>query len=201
MTEKSDIRKEVRRRISSLSPRQRLEAANIVFDRIERSEAFARATCVALYASLPDEVPTHETIQRWAAAKRVVLPRVEGDTMRFFDYDPATMRRGSFGIDEPEAEGECTPDAIDLIIIPRPKASDWGAARAITTVICRSRGLRPTRWVWLSDARYSTVFPLRIMILRPTKWSIDNGLEISDVFSPEMKTSGAACDFYFAYKT
>ena len=83
MTEKSDIRKEVRRRISSLSPRQRLEAANIVFDRIEHSEAFARATCVAFYASLPDEVPTHETIQRWAAAKRVVLPRVEGDTMRF----------------------------------------------------------------------------------------------------------------------
>lgn len=118
MTEKSDIRKEVRRRISSLSPRQRLEAANIVFDRIERSEAFARATCVALYASLPDEVPTHEVIERWAAVKRVVLPRVEGDTMRFFDYDPATMRRGSFGIDEPEAEGECTPDAIDLIIIP-----------------------------------------------------------------------------------
>ena len=118
MTEKSDIRKEVRRRISSLSPRQRLDAASSVFDRIERSEAFARATCVALYASLPDEVPTHETIQRWASVKRVVLPRVEGDTMRFFDYDPATMRRGSFGIDEPEAEGECTPDAIDLIIIP-----------------------------------------------------------------------------------
>ncbi len=118
MTEKSDIRKEVRRRISSLSPQQRLEAANIVFDRIEHSEAFARAASVALYASLPDEVPTHEVIERWASVKRVVLPRVEGDTMRFFDYDPATMRRGSFGIDEPEAEGECTPDAIDLIIIP-----------------------------------------------------------------------------------
>lgn len=118
MTEKSEIRREVRRRIAELSQQQRLDAAEEIFRRIEASERFGSARCIALYASLPDEVPTHEVIARWAAAKRVVLPRVEGEVMRFYDYDPRTMHRGSFGIDEPQADAECPPAEIDMIVIP-----------------------------------------------------------------------------------
>lgn len=118
MTNKSDIRKEVRRRIAELSEQQRQEAANDIFARIESTERFAEAHCIALYASLPDEVPTHAVIERWAAAKRVVLPRVEGEIMKFYDYDPQTMSRGSFGIDEPKAAVECPAAEIDIMIIP-----------------------------------------------------------------------------------
>lgn len=118
MTNKSDIRKEVRRRIAELSEQQRQAAANDIFARIESTARFAGAHCIALYASLPDEVPTHAVIERWAAAKRVVLPRVEGEIMKFYDYDPQTMSRGSFGIDEPEAAVECPPAEIDIMIIP-----------------------------------------------------------------------------------
>lgn len=115
---KSEIRKEVRRRIAELTDEQRRDAADSIFARIESTEQFGRAHCIALYASLPDEVPTQAVIERWAATKRVVLPRVEGEIMRFYDYDPQTMSRGSFGIDEPEAAGECLPAEIDIIIIP-----------------------------------------------------------------------------------
>lgn len=118
MTDKSEIRREVRRRIAELSQQQRLDAAEEIFRRIEASEQFARAHCIALYASLPDEVPTHEVIARWASTKRVVLPRVEGEIMRFYDYNPSTMSRGSFGIDEPEAAVECLPAEIDMMVIP-----------------------------------------------------------------------------------
>lgn len=116
--DKSDIRKEVRRRVAELSAEQRRDAADDIFARMESAERFAAAHCVALYASLPDEVPTHGIIERWAAVKRVVLPRVEGERMRFYDYVPGNMRRGSFGIDEPEAGRECRPAEIDMIVIP-----------------------------------------------------------------------------------
>lgn len=118
MTDKSDIRKEVRRRIAELPQEQRQSQAAEIFARIESTVRFARARCIALYASLPDEVPTRAVVERWAAAKRVVLPRVEGEIMRFYDYDPQAMSRGSFGIDEPAATGECLPEQIDMIIIP-----------------------------------------------------------------------------------
>lgn len=118
MTEKSEIRKEVRRRIAEMSQQQRNDAAESIFARIETSERFARARCIALYASLPDEVPTYDVIGRWSADKRIVLPRVEGEIMRFYDYDPRTISRGSFGIDEPEAAEECPPSQIDMIVIP-----------------------------------------------------------------------------------
>lgn len=118
MTNKSDIRKEVRRRIAELTQEQRQNEADDIFLRIESTEQFARTKCIALYASLPDEVPTHTVVERWAATRRVVLPRVEGEVMRFYDYDPQVMERGSFGIDEPKVGVECLPSQIDMIIIP-----------------------------------------------------------------------------------
>ena len=58
--------------------------------------------------------------ERWrAAGKRLVLPRVEGDAMRFCDCDPAALRRGAFGIAEPEPGARtCPPGEIDLVVVP-----------------------------------------------------------------------------------
>ena len=39
--------------------------------------------------------------------------------MRFFDYDPATLQPGAFGIDEPGPDAaECLPERIDLVFVP-----------------------------------------------------------------------------------
>ena len=74
---------------------------------------------VALFASLKDEPLTAPALERWSRSKRIVLPRVEGDIMRFYDYDPASMNdSGSFGISEPEATALCRPEEIDFIIVP-----------------------------------------------------------------------------------
>lgn len=118
-TIKSDIRREVRSRIKELSGEQKRVSASEVFSRVEQLEVFAASRCIALYAALPDEVPTSEVVARWyAAGRRVVLPRVEGDVMRFYDYEPKALQTGYFGIDEPMGDEECPAAAIDLIIVP-----------------------------------------------------------------------------------
>lgn len=99
---------------------------------------------VALFASLKDEPLTAPALERWSRSKRIVLPRVEGDIMRFYDYDPASMNdSGSFGISEPEATALCRPEEIDFIIVPGVAFTAAGmrldAARDSTTNTCRSR--------------------------------------------------------------
>jgi 5-formyltetrahydrofolate cyclo-ligase len=125
MDNKLEIRREVRRRIKELDAAARASAASKIFSTIELGEPFRRARCIAFFASMGDEVPTSEALLRWRdMGKHIVVPRVEGDIMRFYDYDPATMQTGAFGIEEPMGDTEIDPAAIDLIIVP---------ARAFTT--------------------------------------------------------------------
>lgn len=116
---KKGIRKEVRQRIKELTPEQMNMAAEAIFSQIEKSDLFDNATTIALFASMKDEVPTDIALERWLeAGKHIVVPRVEGDVMRFYDYSPERMRVGAFGILEPDGEAECPPEEIDLIIVP-----------------------------------------------------------------------------------
>ena len=119
MTQKKDIRSEVRRRIKLLSGSEMAAAAESIFSKIEQLDIFDKADCIALFAAMNDEVPTAVALDRWPQlGKRVVVPRVEGDIMRFYDYSPEQMRTGAFGILEPEGDNECRPEDIDLIIVP-----------------------------------------------------------------------------------
>jgi 5-formyltetrahydrofolate cyclo-ligase len=60
--------------------------------------------------------------------KRIVVPRVEGDVMRFCEYDPQTLRPGAFGIAEPGPEAQtCDPSEIDLVIVPGTAFTAAGA--------------------------------------------------------------------------
>ena len=117
--EKKELRKAMKRRNLALCPEARAEASARIFAQVEAMPAFAAARTVALFVSLDDEPDTREALERWRATRRVVVPRVEGETMRFFRYDPATMRSGAFGIPEPGPEAEpCDPAAIDLVAVP-----------------------------------------------------------------------------------
>ena len=110
----------MRQRNRTLTNEARLCASRIIFRQVENLERFAAVEVVGLYCALPDEPPTAEVIDRWRGlGKRVVVPRVEGDRMRFFDYNPATQVVGSFGIEEPGAEAVlCRPEEIELMVVP-----------------------------------------------------------------------------------
>ena len=125
MEDKKSVRAEVRRRIKLLSDTEKRAAAATIFAKVEAQEVFASAECVALFVAMWDEVPTTEVLERWRKmGKRVVVPRVEGDVMRYYDYHPDKMAVGAFGIIEPVGEVEVAADAVDLMIVP---------ARAFTT--------------------------------------------------------------------
>lgn len=118
MEEKRSIRRRMKELNRALAPERREAAGRRIMQTIEASEAFARACTVALFCALPDEPPTGEMIRRWSATKRIVLPRVEGDTMEFYPFDPATLDEGAFGILEPTEGMPCDPSEIDWIVVP-----------------------------------------------------------------------------------
>lgn len=119
MEDKKSIRAEVRRRIKLLAEEEKQSSAAAIFAKVEATEAFAKAECVALFVAMWDEVPTTETLERWRGlGKRVVVPRVEGDIMRYYDYHPDKMTAGAFGIIEPTGDKEVEAEVIDLMIVP-----------------------------------------------------------------------------------
>ncbi len=119
LTDKKELRAQMRRRNRSLAADERVAASESIFRRVEVLPAFAAARTVALYCSLPDEPDTVGVLERWSAVKKIYLPRVGGDTMCFCEYGPDEMCAGAFGITEPSAGARaCDPAAIDLIIVP-----------------------------------------------------------------------------------
>lgn len=102
----------------ALDSRQRLRASVAIFSAVERLPEFRAARTVAVFAALPDEPATDEVLARWASTRRVVLPRVEGDAMRFYACRPDALVFGAFGILEPQGERPCPAGEIDLVVCP-----------------------------------------------------------------------------------
>ena len=102
----------------ALDSRQRLRASAAIFSAVERLPEFRAARTVAVFAALPDEPATDEVLARWASTQRVVLPRVEGDAMRFYACRPDALVFGAFGILEPQGERPCPAGEIDLVVCP-----------------------------------------------------------------------------------
>lgn len=116
---KKELRAAMKKRNLSLSSEERAAASERIFGRVERLPGFSAARCAAFFCALPDEPQTGVALARWSAAKRIVVPRVEGDAMRFYDYVPGELCRGAFGIAEPSAaERPCDPADIDFIVVP-----------------------------------------------------------------------------------
>ena len=115
---KKEIRERMRRLNRALDSRQRLRASAAIFSAVERLPEFRAARTVAVFAALPDEPATDEVLARWASTRRVVLPRVEGDAMRFYACRPDALVFGAFGILEPPGERPCPAGEIDLVVCP-----------------------------------------------------------------------------------
>ena len=125
---KKELRAAMRGRNLGMAPAERAEASRRIFGRVGRLEAFGAARTVGFFCSLRDEPDTAEALVRWSAVKRIVVPRVEGDAMRFYRYDPQTLRPGAFGIAEPGPEAQaCDPSEIDLVIVPGTAFTAAGA--------------------------------------------------------------------------
>ena len=116
---KKELRTQIKRYNKAVSPQERVAAAKAVFAKVEASEAFRDAECVGFFSALPDELATDEFLDRWSAMKRIVVPKVDGDEMDFFEFSRAKMSEGAFGIMEPAADARLVdPSQIDLMVVP-----------------------------------------------------------------------------------
>lgn len=116
--DKTEIRRAVRKRIAELTAELRAEKSALIENELSNCDAIRSASVVALYASLADEPQTRSLIENLSRSCTVVLPKVDGDDMDFFEYSPDNLAIGAFGIEEPVYGRAVSPDEIDAIVVP-----------------------------------------------------------------------------------
>lgn len=116
--EKREIRKNIKNLRLMLSEMEKMNAAADVFERLEKTAAFMMADHILMYHSLPDELPTHQFLEKWASRKHFYLPRVNGVNLDILPYEASRLELGSFHIEEPQGNDMVDPDTIELIVVP-----------------------------------------------------------------------------------
>lgn len=115
---KEEIRLRVKAQKALLSDREKIEAAEQAFARLEQHAAFIMARNILLYHSLPDELSTLRFISKWASSKSFFLPRVNGVNLDILPYDRSRLALGAFHIEEPQGDNLTSIDDIELIVVP-----------------------------------------------------------------------------------
>ncbi len=123
MTNKKELRQEIRNRKRQYSPSQLGELSLSVVSRLWQNSQLQAAHTILLYYSLPDEVDTHSLADKLLEkGKKVILPVVTGEgEMELREYTgKQDLREGAFHIMEPI--GRLFPEEkygeIDLGVIP-----------------------------------------------------------------------------------
>ena len=115
--DKKAVRQMVRAEIAKLSNEEKESFSAAIFTKICRLERVQSASTIALFVSLADEPQSAFAIEQLSLGKRVVVPRIEGDEMEFYDISEG-LQRGAFGIMEPTATTPIEPNEIDVMIVP-----------------------------------------------------------------------------------
>lgn len=116
--EKNEIRRKIKGLRQMLSEIEKINAADEVFARLEKTAAFLMADRILMYHSLPDELSTHRFLSKWNKMKRFYLPRVNGVNLEILPYDESRLELGAFHIEEPTGNETVSADEIELVVVP-----------------------------------------------------------------------------------
>ncbi len=118
--QKKILRQTIRTAKKAVPFREKLVRSASIMQEVENLDVFRDATVVLLYWSMDDEVQTHDFVEKWYKGKTILLPCVDGDTLRLRRYTGAnSMHAGEqFGIAEPIGDEFTDLDKIDVIIVP-----------------------------------------------------------------------------------
>lgn len=102
LPDKKTLRQIVRQRLSNADP-QALQAASAqIMHALEELPEFQTAKCVLLYWSLPQEVATHDFVERWYLRKQILLPVMHGEGLLLRPFTGRNnMVQRRFGVWEP----------------------------------------------------------------------------------------------------
>lgn len=118
--EKKAIRRQIREKKKDYSLEEKKRKSELIFNQIEKLDAFKKAEIIMVYWSLNDEVFTQRFIQKYQNKKKIILPVVEGDILILKEFTGLSNMKisKSFGIGEPEGILFDQSDKIDVIIVP-----------------------------------------------------------------------------------
>jgi 5-formyltetrahydrofolate cyclo-ligase len=118
---KKTLRKQVLAVRDRLSPEERAAKSRAIGEKLFALPEFISARAVMFFASFRSEVDTVPMIRRaLTSGKRVVLPKVKGRALEFFeitDYESDVVP-GTWGIPEPAGSRPVDLAQIDFIVTP-----------------------------------------------------------------------------------
>ena len=118
--DKKMARQRIKRLVNVMAPESKAAQSAVIWERLEQTEAFVKATDILIYWSMDDEVQTPAFIEKWADRKHFYLPYIQGDELVVKRYTAtiALTPGQSFNIPEPIGDPVADLTPITLIIVP-----------------------------------------------------------------------------------
>lgn len=118
--DKRELRRMIREKKRAMSPEQIAEKSRRLGALFADSEAYRHASAIYGYLPYNQEVRTVPMLeQALLDGKRVAVPKVFGDEMRFiWMTDLTRVEKGYSGIPEPIADGPVADDETALVLMP-----------------------------------------------------------------------------------
>lgn len=118
--DKKVLRRQIAARKRAMTREQIESASQRLAARLVQTDAYQNALSIYGYLSFNQEIRTMPILQRAIAdGKRVAVPKVFGDEMRFIWLDDLSqVAPGYYDIPEPIADGPIADDALALVLMP-----------------------------------------------------------------------------------
>ena len=117
---KQELRSAIRARKRAMTQDEIQIRSDALCQKFLESDAYRRASTLYGYLPYNQEVRTWPILERAIAdGKRVAVPKVYGDEMKFIYLEDLTqVEKGYSGIPEPIADGPVAEDKTDLVLMP-----------------------------------------------------------------------------------
>ena len=116
---KKQLRKQIREEKKNQHPDVLRTNSAVLLRQIENHPNFIASKTILLFYSLGDEVYTHDFVEKWHSAKKILLPVVQGDILVLRHYTgKECLQAGAFNIEEPIGENFTDYDEIELAVVP-----------------------------------------------------------------------------------
>ena len=118
--DKTELRKEIRQKKRAMTEEQIVAASEKLCRMFAETEQYRNASTVYGYLPYNQEVRTVPLLEKALAdGKRVAVPKVYGDEMRFlYITDLTQVEKGYAGIPEPVADEPVADDKTALVLMP-----------------------------------------------------------------------------------
>jgi len=117
--EKHTLRRRALERRSALAPEERERLSRLIREKLERLEEYGKAKTVAFFYPVKGEPDLLPLLKKALKEKRVLLPKVEGEEIKLYRVGRLEeLKRGAFGIPEPEGGEEVPPEEVELFLVP-----------------------------------------------------------------------------------